>query len=854
VPVTTQPVSSGDGLAPADRQFTLGALGNAKAADRFQGQLEDVRIWRIERTTEEIQDNMFRRLSGEQSDDLIAYYTFNPLLETHLTDDRVVRASAERLPATALALSADGAELSLSTVPISDDAPQVRNALLQVETDRQVTIDGTPAVAEYADVQTDSAGRDIGVFKRCYATVAGGPWNLTTGFKVGDMDLEWVGQVQFDPQIMGYIEGAPPVPGENLTQEESYADASSVALTDASQTTYTYASSRDRGADQSVDAYIGVGWGMEVSGGLGVVTRLIDVEGHFHVKANFESSQGWTDEASSGEGRAITRVSTMGLRGRNVAPGGGDGAARFVPDNTGFALVQSETADVFAMRLRHTGALISYEMRPNPHIPKDWNIVTFPINRRYTKQGTLDGKVGIQPDPDFPNAGTYTPDSSYFKPIEAYHLKDRIAREEEQARTRFEEYRAGDQGRRQAGADLTTGDMLAELPKVEKRNLVNTYVWTADGGQFAEEVQSLDTRSEVAGGSYAFKGMGGFELQSSLKFPAGMQAGVTAMFGGHLNLTVTKSRDSESSFGLTVSVAPDSDLSGPGPSDARGREQGKVDAYRFMTFFLEPRSDHFDLFFNQVVDPIWLEQSEDPAAAALRSAAQPAKRPACWRVMHRVTFVSRVLPAIHETPASGLEHQMQKLDIASNYELVITLDPFVRDKASDYDAFVEAVDAAVAAHLPELRPHLPDIRRFLIGYHGVMGAPGVTAAADVSAQAATPPMVDAGADQTVRLGAPVTLSGTIVDEWADPSALSTRWVKLDGPGDVDFTDPRALSTGVSFTESGIYLLQFQAGGRGRPPAFASTVVTIDPAGRFTPASGAPSASEAPRESEKAPAG
>ena len=33
---------------------------------------------------------------------------------------------------------------------------------------------------------------------------------------------------------------------------------------------------------------------------------------------------------------------------------------RFVPDNIGFALVQSETADVFALRLRHTGALIAY--------------------------------------------------------------------------------------------------------------------------------------------------------------------------------------------------------------------------------------------------------------------------------------------------------------------------------------------------------------------------------------------------------------------------------------------------------------------------------------------------------------
>ena len=47
-----------------------------------------------------------------------------------------------------------------------------------------------------------------------------------------------------------------------------------------------------------------------------------------------------------------------------------------MPDNTGLALVQSDTADVFALRMEHTGALVSYEMRPNPNIPKDWNILT----------------------------------------------------------------------------------------------------------------------------------------------------------------------------------------------------------------------------------------------------------------------------------------------------------------------------------------------------------------------------------------------------------------------------------------------------------------------------------------------
>ena len=113
----------------------------------------------------------------------------------------------------------------------------------------------------------------------------------------------------------------------------------------------------------------------------------------------FENSLGWLDSADErGRARRSPGSRTLGLRGRKEQTASHDDVgARFVPENTGFALVQSETADVFALRLVHTGALVAYQMRPNPDIPKDWNIITFPIDPRYTKQGTLDGKVGLEP-------------------------------------------------------------------------------------------------------------------------------------------------------------------------------------------------------------------------------------------------------------------------------------------------------------------------------------------------------------------------------------------------------------------------------------------------------------------------
>ena len=191
--------------------------------------------------------------------------------------------------------------------------------------------------------------------------------------------------------------------------------------------------------------------------------------------------------------------------------------------------------------------------------------------------------------------------------------------------------------------------------------------------------------------------------------------------------------------------------------------------------------------------------------------------------MHRVTFVSRVLAPLTGEPET-LGDTMRQLDIDSNYELVRTLEPFVRDKSGD--AFVAAVKTAVAEHLPELRPHEDDIVKFMVGYYGAADADGVTNADDAVLLASTPPFVDAGEDQTVALHAPAAVSGTVLDEVSDAGALSLTWSVLNGPGDAAFTDPQAATTGVTFSAPGAYLLQLQAGGRGRPSAFDEVVVTV----------------------------
>ncbi|MDQ3813834.1 MAG: LamG domain-containing protein [Armatimonadota bacterium] len=464
-----------------DKLFALGAC-QSSGGNRLLGTSDEVRIWQVARTPEQIADNMFRHLLGEK-EGLVAYYSFEDDTSTEVKDQSLRGNDLTR----SIPVAPDAPSRTvLSTAPISNDAPQVRSALAGVKTAFQDVIASAPAVQEYGDLQTDESGNMTGILKRCYSFIKDGHWHLITGYKVGNLVAEWVGQVQFDPQLMGFIEGAPPVPSENLTQADTdYNKASAVALTEAEDKNYTYSSSKDSGFDMLVEAsatagfsshssvLVGAGAGVGAMVITGGETDLEETTFKAGVKTSFELTQGWLNDASVSAGVKTTRASKLELHGRLEE----DDAARypwqakigrrFSPANVGFALVQSETADVFALRLEHNGALVSYQMRPNPDIPKDWNIITFPLNPRYVKQGTLDGKIGSDPDPNYPNALNYSSDSSYFKPIHAYGLKNRIVRQQEEVKAYYDQYNAGDKGRSGKHSDL---------PQIQKRNLVNTYV------------------------------------------------------------------------------------------------------------------------------------------------------------------------------------------------------------------------------------------------------------------------------------------------------------------------------------------------------------------------------------------
>ena len=89
--------------------------------------------------------------------------------------------------------------------------------------------------------------------------------------------------------------------------------------------------------------------------------------------------------------------------------------------------------------------------------------------------------------------------------------------------------------------------------------------------------------------------------------------------------------------------------------------------------------------------------------------------------------------------------------------------------------------------------------------------------AEVMALASTPlantaPAVDAGTNGTAYLPDTIQLNGSVSDDGnpAVPGAVTTRWSKFSGPGEVDLSNPDSLITSAALSATGDYSLRLTA--------------------------------------------
>jgi large repetitive protein len=156
----------------------------------------------------------------------------------------------------------------------------------------------------------------------------------------------------------------------------------------------------------------------------------------------------------------------------------------------------------------------------------------------------------------------------------------------------------------------------------------------------------------------------------------GPYGSIDLLFGGEIKIQVAKQQDDGRTVALSVTDPCDPMLQGYNPVGNHGAGSytdracpGKVDAYRFMTFYLPPSADNATAFESDVVDQEWLKSSSDPNAVALRGAST--KDSGVWRVLHRVTYVSRVPPAFDTNPSQTLAPPpLPPIDVEDNAYLI----------------------------------------------------------------------------------------------------------------------------------------------------------------------------------------
>ena len=475
-----QLIQSGTCQTPNTLNRTLNYIGRSNWAGDgfFDGQMAEFRLWNKARTEAEIKDNLYKRLVGQEPG-LAIYLPLDGIISTNKVLDYV---------------GANDGTVTAATIVEESNAPWggIGSAVVS---------------AEYSTIDIDPmTGQKTAMMRRLFAAPAVNGVNLLSDKPLETLELKWIGNAQFAPTLLGYIEGAPPVPSENLTLADDYNGATSVELTMTEDVEFNWTRSQDSGLGMAAETFMGAGEVM--STGVGVE---IEVSNRHGFKGNLDFSYQFQNESSITSSSSLSMTDKLELRGTPEAdakfPHLGN---RFIPKNIGYALVVSAMADVFITRLARSKKMVGYQVLPVDGIPPDVNTITFLMNPAYTMNGSLDGMTGSSATSDrfFKHVpemrsqyGSLYP-ASYYRLQEAYDLKRQIEAEDKRRESYFSNFdvRSIDEASLNRNIDSGAGPATIGVKREEDKPTTGTTAeqQAAKAEQFQAETAAASQGTSVA--------------------------------------------------------------------------------------------------------------------------------------------------------------------------------------------------------------------------------------------------------------------------------------------------------------------------------------------------------------------
>lgn len=263
------------------------------------GPLAEIRLWRAALGNEELETSRLLNTTGREP---------GLLLYVRPDSDPTVNRALGRPETLTLTFPGDASQ-SLVPFPLPSGVMP------------EFSASQVPAILtlEYPTYAVEpSSGTRTSIMRRCLAYPGPRALQVFGDKRVEALELVWTGNAQFAPTLLGYIEGAPPVPSENLTENpDGYEDATSVTLAQSDEVEISWTRAKENAFGGTFGGFIGVD--EEWAAGVVLTKKAFSLRAGVTAAVDFSlQSQAETSVAFSS---SLVSTDTLALRGayeRNV--------------------------------------------------------------------------------------------------------------------------------------------------------------------------------------------------------------------------------------------------------------------------------------------------------------------------------------------------------------------------------------------------------------------------------------------------------------------------------------------------------------------------------------------------------